>query len=102
MKQAEIIVGTGFDRSGHKLHDIEGRIKRACQSISEHFGGYTMRQSRGGWFDGSKVVEEPGLSFLILTDREDESIRDEAEYIRDVFEQNSVALAVTPALVQFV
>lgn len=103
MKRVELIVGQGFDKHDNPLTGGEHKRDKAFTMAADTFGGYSVEFVQGGWIGPSgRLVTEPSMVIIIYTGEPDVVIDEYAEFLRDLFSQQSVLVGVVEAVRRFV
>lgn len=101
--EVKIYVGTGKDKDGAELtpHFVETRLNRVRFQLASEFGGYSEYSHNGGWIHNGQLIQEPGVTFVVVTNEE---IHDAGivRFIRDEFRQTAVLVTKTPVVSEFV
>jgi hypothetical protein len=97
MQRITITAGTGEDRHGNALpaQTLQQALASIRAKLAHTFGGYTERESLGGWINSAGIlITEPGRQWIALTDKSardaDPLADDVAAYVRDALLQQSV------------
>ena len=101
--EVKIYVGIGKDKDGVSLHPylVEKGLERARFQLASDFGGYSEYHHIGGWIHGGQLIQEPGVTFAVVTD-DVVTVGGVARYIRDAFRQTAVLVTKTPVESEFV
>jgi hypothetical protein len=96
-------IGQKFTSAGRPIDQIEAKRNIAYRYLAEQFGGFTATLGHGGWIDsaGRLILE----SSLEITSYVCESllpnVETSAEFLRSLFEQESVMVARETAHLSF-
>lgn len=99
MKKVTFAIGIGFDKHGKHIEAYrrEKKIIDTYRALAESFGGYSANEVSGGWINPEgELVTENSLVIDIYTDAAPEVIRDTAEWLATLFNQESVMVAIQP------
>lgn len=95
-----ITVGTGLrrDKSPVSLSEVRAMRDRAERLFLEQCGAYTVSVAAGGWRDGACQDSRESVLVFTVTVVYNTSldVQKLAEQIRDIFEQQCVALETQP------
>ena len=94
--KAVFSVGVGKDKEGFDIGYGTALNNRniAITEASEIFGGVTVTENFGGWNDNGKIITEESWDFTIISEKYD-MFRDFGIFLRDLYMQSAVLLAVT-------
>lgn len=106
---ATLFVGTGYDKDRQELPEatVHAGLAAVRSELLANAGGFTESNVIGGWDDNGTPVIESAIRFDVLftaSNGQDalHKSRQWAEFAALALNQASVALAVTPAAVEFV
>lgn len=101
--KAVFSVGIGKDKRGYDIPYGTALANRniAIAEASEIFGGVTVAENYGGWKHEGRVITEESWDFIIVSDKRDR-FREFAVFLRDLYMQSAVLLAVTEVESEFV
>ncbi len=113
MPQNKVTFGIGqkFDKAGIELFALGVKkysplyFKQLARAkTAEVFGGYSEISASGGWVNAKGLlVTEPSVLFVVYTDKDYDVCETHAEWLAELFDQESVMLAVEPVTeLQFV
>lgn len=99
-KVCTIGIGVGEDRNGCPVENTYACLKAVKAMLAERHDGYTITETDGGWTnDAGRLVEEPGLSILLIVHYATPVgyVRDTAERAARIFNQ-AAAVVIHPYL----
>lgn len=109
MQRITITAGIGEDRHGRALdaQTLAQAFAGIRATIAQAFGGYTERDTLGGWINGAgELVTEPGKQWIALASKPAREVDDAAhalaDYVRDVLNQQSVMLETETVFGRFI
>lgn len=102
MKSVRYYIGTNFDKNDKSIKDVEKLKSEAKRLCGLAFGGSTVFNGAGSWFDGAKMVNEQSITIEILTDETNEKLKAMAVKLRDLFSQSSVLMTVQNVNSEFI
>lgn len=104
MFQVTFMIGLTIEPSNLAVESLHARMGRASRLLMEKFGGYTGYGAAGGWKDpDGKEIIEPALVLVVLTnDVARGYVGEVAGKLRDMFNQQCVAVSVVDATVMYV
>lgn len=102
MRKIEIVIGTGFDKTGAAISSGEaaGMAERARAYLLERFTGYQEYHLSGAWVDHGKNITERCIKFVVFSGIHNPELT--AVILRDIFFQKCVTLEVTEPMIEFV
>ena len=94
--KAVFSVGIGRDKNKQDIGYGTALMLRdnAILHASDIFGGITVTENFGGWKHEVKVITEESWDFTIISDKRDK-FREFGTFLRDLYMQSAVLLAVT-------
>lgn len=93
MKRATITVGQGVNKNQKPLEGVDSKRVVAMEQAATQFGGYTVVNGWGGWMQSpTELVQEPVMVITIMGEFTTEVMKQYAEFLRDLFNQESVLL----------
>lgn len=108
MTEYRITTGIGFTADGVPIpaDKVEASTRAAMRILSRAFGGCTVTDHRGAWYDAARgeLVEEVSRTFAVVTDAPDAGPRMSihASDVRALFEQAAVLYTAAPVDARFV
>jgi len=102
MKTVRYYIGTDYDKDNNTIKDIEKLKSEAKRKIGLIYGGSTMYNGLGSWFDGQKLVNENSITIEILTKKPEHQLKETAEQLKKLFNQSSILLTVQEVASEFV
>ncbi len=96
MKRVYFGIGQGLDRHAKPLRNVATLRLEAYKHIANTFGGFHASIGEGGWMSPvNGLMLEESLGITVFTDRLT-SVFDVANYLRDLFLQESILVAIEP------
>ncbi len=92
-KQIDFYVGLGNETTGL---NITMKTLNVQHELARVFGGYSMRTVGGGWKDDKgDLVKEDSFHIMVIADEiSNTTIKEVAEWLRDLFTQQSVMVNI--------
>ena len=63
-------VGLGKTKDGKKIEERDMKLTCARKRLARSYSGYTEIRHSGGWNDGGVLVEEPGVTWQVITEQD--------------------------------
>ena len=101
--KAVFSVGVGKDKNNFSIPfsvALENR-QTAISYAAGLFGGVTVTENFGGWNDNGFLVTEESWAFIVVSDKRDK-FREFGNYLKDLYNQSAVLLAVTEVESEFI
>jgi hypothetical protein len=98
-------IGIGFDGNGNPILPVDADrwIQTATQVTAQEWGGCFVVRGLGAWEHGGKIIRENGITLTVETDDDSPSrVHRHAEWLRQLFNQTSVVVSVSPSTVSYV
>ncbi len=90
-------IGQRFDRVGVEIFSLGLKKNLARNKTAELFGGYSELTAEGGWVNGKGIlITEPSMLLVVYTDLDYDVCEIHAEWLAELFNQESVMVAVEP------
>lgn len=112
MKKFKIEFGFGIGEDKNRkpipLGKREAALNQITMKAASRFGGYTVYRTYGGWINGlSDLVEEPGITLLTHVEGKTKQaiaqrVTDFAAVIREILNQETVCVSISPVDMRFV
>jgi hypothetical protein len=105
MRQVYYSVGLGKDKHNRDIDFFAREVLtgQALRAAIDTFGGCSLIEGPGGWNSPAHgMVVEPSVGIQIFTTAPDAKIKKFGEFLRDLFRQETVLVAVIPAAVTYV
>lgn len=105
MRQVYYGIGLGKDKHNKSIDFFKREIltDQALRAAIDTFGEGTLIEGTGGWMSSAHgPVIELSLGIQIFTNEKDSEIEKFGVFLRDLFQQETVLVAVMPATVKYV
>ena len=95
MQVIKITTGIGEGRDGKPLKGINKKLDTVRKHLGQTFGGYTEVKTFGGWVnDKGKLIQENTRTYEIGTNAKRGTIIAASAKVRDVMQQQCVAVTI--------
>lgn len=98
--QYVLYVGTNDKDTNEPVFSPEESKEKAKEILVDHFGGYTIQEANGGWFDEGKLYQEYTM-VIYLSDTSLDAVHEAAKDMISTFHQSSILIQSNETTTEF-